>query len=132
MESESIFDETIMILTIEGRKSGRQWRRSVLMDAAVIPPFAIHPSAERFSYNAEQKKRFTVTHIQSRAAVFRSNELRACVGFVNAVRGMDWSFFDRQPDCPESCMAYLSWDTAVELFPDFYSVLDAVEYWGNR
>jgi hypothetical protein len=36
---ESVYNETIMALTIEGRKPDRRWKWPVLMNAAVIPPF---------------------------------------------------------------------------------------------
>jgi hypothetical protein len=127
-----IFNEIILVKTVEGTRCGRCWNRPTLVNAAVIPPFAIHPSLELHTYNADPDHLFTVTHVPSGAALFRHAKLRACAGFVNAVRGLDWSFFDRRPDCPESCDGYFSCEIAAELFPGFPTFLEARHYWEEQ
>ena len=123
-----LFDQTIKVTCFEG-KCGR-WRRPCLVDAVIVAPFAIHPTVGQFSRHARVRDRFTVTHLSTGISICRHRTLRGAVGFVNAVRGLDWSVFDLVgADCRERCFKQFSYETAAELFPDIDAVVTAAVIW---
>lgn len=125
-----LFDQTIKVTGKAGWK--RQWWRSFLLDAAVIEPFAIHPCIERYGLVANPKELFTVTHLPTGRAIYRFRTLRGAIGFVNAVRGMDWHGLDVPGDCMETCKYQFSYESASELLPDIDDVISAAHLWRDK
>ena len=129
---DTLFNETIKVVVfIKARRSKRTWRRSILVDAVVLPPFAIHPSMERFGRFARPDRLFTVSHVPSGLSLFHHRTLEACVGFLNDIRELDWSFMDR-PDFFDTCKTTPPWKITDKMFPDLNGYLVIRKFWEGK